>query len=119
MLEHPSAENNIDKAHRRVDLLLQSVKANTIIVWEKLTPRMQDAFKVFDAQDWRDFAQTVLEKTYEEYTALDGYYLPPDEVHILQDGLDKFAEVFPLWFKENFNSDTKTQDEKNGDIEEN
>jgi len=98
-------ENNVDKARRRTQLLLTSIKSSMEVMWASLTPYVQKKFKAFNKRDWRDFAQTLLEATYKEYQALDGYYLPPVEVHVLQEELDKFAEIFPAWFKENFNGE--------------
>lgn len=104
-----SEETSIERAQRRVQLLLTSIKANMHIMWPGLTSYVQAKFKALNTQDWRDFAQTILESTYEEYQALDGYYLPPDEVHVLQEELDKFAETFPPWFKENFNGEAEKE----------
>jgi len=95
-------ENNIDRARRRTQLLLTAIKVNMRTMWPELAPYIQKKYKTFNKLDWRDFAQTLLESTYEEYRALDGYYLPPDEVHILQEELDEFAKIFPPWFEENF-----------------
>lgn len=107
-----SEEDNLDKARRRVQLILTATKTSMEIMWPTLTSYVQEKFKLFDKQDWRDFAQTALETTYTEYQALDGYYLPPVEVHAIQEELDKFAEIFPPWFKENFNN-AKNSEEKN------
>lgn len=102
-----SKEINIEQIQKRVQLLLASIKVNMYTMWPKLSPVIQTKFKLFNKQDWRDFAQTLLEATYKEYAALDGYYLPPDAVHALQELLDDFAETFPSWFKENFNGQAK------------
>ena len=97
------SKDNLDKARDRVQLCLRTVQANFKVMWNSMSEISQRSFLKFSKQDWRDFAQTLLEKMYPEYEALDGYYLPPAEVHILQDELDKFAKIFPQWFKENFN----------------
>jgi predicted phosphoadenosine phosphosulfate sulfurtransferase len=97
-----SSENNLDKARNRTQLLLRTVQVSFKAMWSSSSIIVQENFLKFSKQDWRDFAQTLLESMYPEYEALDRYYLPPIEVHILQDELDNFAETFPRWFKENF-----------------
>jgi len=96
-------KDNLDSIRNRVQLLLGTTQASFKVMWNSMSEISQRSFLKFSKQDWRDFAQTLLEKMYPEYEALDGYYLSPVEVHILQDGLDKFAKIFPQWFKENFN----------------
>jgi len=96
--------DNLSKkiAQKRMKVLLKTIQKNMTQVWSRLTPYMQKQFTMFNKQDWRDFAQTMLETTYEEYQALGGNYLAPEIKHILQKGLDEFAERFPSWFKKNF-----------------
>jgi hypothetical protein len=98
------SKDNLDKAKNRAQLLLRTVQVSFRVMWSSLSSIAQENFLRFSKQDWRDFAQTLLEEMYPEYEVLNGYYLPPIEVHILQGELDNFAETFPQWFKENFNA---------------
>ena len=105
-----SSENNVDNPQKHIQAFLDKIKTDMIIGWDEFTPFMRKNFTRFNKQDWRDFAQTLLESTYEEYVALDGYYLAPSTVHIIQEELDKFATTFPSWFKENFNDKEKEKE---------